>query len=326
MEFEIFKTGTHTSDKGVTKTYTEEDLNFIASSYNPAEHEAPVVIGHPVDNSPAFGWIESVKVVGDKLIAKAKDVVQEFSDAVKKGLYKKRSISLDKDGRLRHVGFLGGAAPAVKGLADIQFNEINFADTFELENEVSESQPEPSNSPETVSSSQPMLVPQSSAFQSQLDKIETLLYSLNQNFAYDSTNNELSKINQSVEELKLTLNNKEFEDAINEKLSEGSFTPAMKEKTLNLLNYIDSQNFSADFNFSDYRNAVKHLLTDFINSVPKIVFFENFAEKPEHELSFTDNYSGLNVNPESSALHRKALSLMKKDNISYIAAVTKLSN
>jgi len=49
MEFEIFKTGTHTSDKGITKTYTEEDLNFIASNYNPQEHEAPIVVGHPVD-------------------------------------------------------------------------------------------------------------------------------------------------------------------------------------------------------------------------------------------------------------------------------------
>ena len=43
-----------------------------------------------------------------------------------KGFIKKRSISLDKDGKLRHVGFLGGAAPAVKGLADIQFSSEHF--------------------------------------------------------------------------------------------------------------------------------------------------------------------------------------------------------
>ena len=36
MEFEIFKTGLHTSDKGITKDYSEDDLNFIASSYNPS--------------------------------------------------------------------------------------------------------------------------------------------------------------------------------------------------------------------------------------------------------------------------------------------------
>ena len=57
MEFEIFKTGSHTSDKGITKDYTEDDLNFIASSYNPSESEAPIVIGHPVDNAPLMAGL-----------------------------------------------------------------------------------------------------------------------------------------------------------------------------------------------------------------------------------------------------------------------------
>ena len=137
MEFEIFKTGSHTSDKGITKDYTEDDLNFIASSYNPSVSEAPIVIGHPVDNAPAFGWIESLKVVGDRLMAKAKQVVPQFTEALKNGLYKKRSISLDKEGKLRHVGFLGAAAPAVKGLADIQFNaEETDSIEFEIDSEL----------------------------------------------------------------------------------------------------------------------------------------------------------------------------------------------
>ena len=65
-------------------------------------------------------------------MAKAKQVVPEFTEALKNGLYKKRSISLDKDGKLRHVGFLGAAAPAVKGLADIQFN-ADETDSIEFE-------------------------------------------------------------------------------------------------------------------------------------------------------------------------------------------------
>ena len=71
MEFEIFKVGKHTSSNGVEKDYSLDDLKFIAESYKPSEHEAPIVVGHPVDNSPAFGWIESLKVKGDKLLAKA---------------------------------------------------------------------------------------------------------------------------------------------------------------------------------------------------------------------------------------------------------------
>ena len=59
MQFEIFRTGNHTSDKGITKDYSLDDLNFIATSYNPEEDEAPIVIGHPEDNDPAFGWVSS---------------------------------------------------------------------------------------------------------------------------------------------------------------------------------------------------------------------------------------------------------------------------
>lgn len=132
MFFEIFKTGTHTSSNGTTKTYTEADLDNIVKSYNPKEHEAPIVIGHPKNNSPAFGWVESVKRVGNKLYAKAKDLLPEFVELLKKGVYKKRSISLDNEGKLVHVGFLGGKAPAVKGLADIKFSADS--DSFEFAN------------------------------------------------------------------------------------------------------------------------------------------------------------------------------------------------
>ena len=126
MKFEIFKTGSHTSDKGITKDYSLDDLNFIAQSYKPEEDEAPIVLGHPVDNSPAYGWVSSLEVTEDgKLVADAPDekLSPEFLSAVQEGRYKKRSISLTPEGKLRHVGFLGGAAPAVKGLADIQFSQ-----------------------------------------------------------------------------------------------------------------------------------------------------------------------------------------------------------
>src|SRR5690606_30310389 len=86
----------------------------------------PLVVGHPVDNSPAFGWVSSLEVTEDgKLVADAPDdkLHPDFLSALKQGTYKKRSISLTPEGKLRHVGFLGGAAPAVKGLADIQFSQ-----------------------------------------------------------------------------------------------------------------------------------------------------------------------------------------------------------
>ncbi len=132
--FEIFRTGTHTDSAGNERTWTEADLDAIVAKYDPANgHEAPIVIGHPKDNAPAFGWIESLKRVGSTLMAKPKQVIPEFAEMVKKGLFKKRSMSLYKNMTLRHVGFLGAQPPAVKGLADIQFSGSDEGMTIEFD-------------------------------------------------------------------------------------------------------------------------------------------------------------------------------------------------
>ena len=130
---EVFKTGTHTDSSGNTKTWTEGDLDKIVKKYVPEEHEAPIVIGHPEINAPAFGWVEGLKREGKLLLAKFKQVVPEFADMVKKGLFKKRSISLYPDFTLRHIGFLGAVPPAVKGLTDIKFQADQNAIVYEFD-------------------------------------------------------------------------------------------------------------------------------------------------------------------------------------------------
>jgi len=123
MWIEVFKAGTHAASDGRKVTFDEGDIDAIVRKYNPAEHEAPVVIGHPKDNEPAFGWVEALKREGAKLFAKLKQLNPEFVEMLKTGLFKKRSISLYPDLTLRHIGFLGAVPPAVKGLADINFRE-----------------------------------------------------------------------------------------------------------------------------------------------------------------------------------------------------------
>jgi hypothetical protein len=117
----VFKTGRWTDSGGRSRSWTAGDLDGIAQSYDSKRHEAPVVIGHPEDNSPAWGWVESLKREGDILYAKLRDLVPEFVDMLGRRLFKKRSISLYPDMTLRHIGFLGAAPPAVKGLPDISF-------------------------------------------------------------------------------------------------------------------------------------------------------------------------------------------------------------
>jgi hypothetical protein len=127
---EVFATGKWTDAAGHESEWTTEDLREIASLYKPEIYEAPIVIGHPETDSPAFGWIEGLKVEGEKLLAKPKQIIDEFKDWVQRGLYKKISISLFPDMTLRHVGFLGGAAPAVKGLKPVSFGEKKAEWTF----------------------------------------------------------------------------------------------------------------------------------------------------------------------------------------------------
>ncbi len=129
---EIFRTGDHTSSSGTTRTWTNDDLDKMVASYDASEHEAPVVVGHPKSNAPAYGWLAGMKRTGNTLFGKFKQVLPEFAEMVEAGRFKKRSISVYPDGTIRHVGFLGAQPPAVKGLRDIAFEEGD-AENYEFE-------------------------------------------------------------------------------------------------------------------------------------------------------------------------------------------------
>ena len=136
---QAFKAGTFADSDGVVHKWEPKDIDTIAQQYNkavepsnPERHIAPVVVGHPKDDSPAYGWIDKAKAVGGKLYLKMSQLQPEFVDAVKRGLYKTRSISLYPDLNIRHLGFLGGSPPAVKGLASHHFQEAPVYSTYEF--------------------------------------------------------------------------------------------------------------------------------------------------------------------------------------------------
>ena len=129
---EIFKAGRHTAQSGDTVELTEEDLLACAGGYDPRLSEAPVVVGHPESNAPAYGWVKSLKVENGALLAEFSQLDPEFQDLAEKGRYKKISASFYSPGSkdnpkpgvwyLRHVGFLGAQPPAVKGLKPVAFS------------------------------------------------------------------------------------------------------------------------------------------------------------------------------------------------------------
>ncbi len=128
----IMKAGRQTSNDGAETSFTEQDFRDIAAVYDPAKHEAPIVVGHPKDNAPAYGWIDRLEVRKEGLFAVPKQVNAEFSDLVRQGAFKKVSASFYRPDNtagnpvkgkwyLRHVGFLGAQPPAVKGLTPVNF-------------------------------------------------------------------------------------------------------------------------------------------------------------------------------------------------------------
>ena len=135
---EVFKAGDY-GDKG---TYGREELEKIAANYDPQLHEAPVVVGHPREDSPAYGWIEALRVGGNgmpNLEAKLRQVDEGFEALVKGGKFKQRSVALYADlaGKglyLRHLGFLGAAPPEVKGLKSV-FHDADSKGFVEIEEE-----------------------------------------------------------------------------------------------------------------------------------------------------------------------------------------------
>lgn len=140
----IFKPGCFTTMNGQILEFTEADLEETARSYNPNLHEAPLVIGHPQHDSPAYGWTKELAFTSEGLIARPDQVDPAFAEMIADGRFKKRSAAFyPPDSRknpvpgiyyLRHIGFLGATSPAVKGLRDIEFSDdyglltIEFSD------------------------------------------------------------------------------------------------------------------------------------------------------------------------------------------------------
>ncbi len=121
---DVFRAGTHRDSAGRERTWSAGDLDAIVSAHERGD-PAPVVVGHPQMNAPAWGWIDALRRTGDRLQAKLRDLDPAFREAVEAGRYAGRSVALQDGGdgfRLQHLGFLGGAAPAVSGLAPTRFS------------------------------------------------------------------------------------------------------------------------------------------------------------------------------------------------------------
>ena len=140
-QIEIFRAGRHTDDAGTVHNFSQADVAGMVSAYDPALREAPLTVGHPKDNLPAYGWVKGLALnAAGNLAMDTHQVAPQFAEMVGNKLFKKRSASFYPPGHtsnpkpghwyLRHVAFLGAQPPAIAGLADFSDSNAEGAVSF----------------------------------------------------------------------------------------------------------------------------------------------------------------------------------------------------
>lgn len=268
--FAIFKTGKHKDSAGNEKEWNEADLDKIVNNYDPTKHEAPIVIGHPKTNAPAFGWVEKLKRVGDTLYALPKQLANEFIEMVNKGLFKKRSISLYPDGSLRHVGFLGAQPPAIKGLPDVEFKEEELS-TIETDLNIDleeKNETDINELAEKIKRYEEQMKAHNQK-EREFEELET---------KYAQLLVEKSTLEKEIQRQKRDTQMKEFIEIVDKAIAEGKLLPRMKDTITKLYEVVS---LTPVYEFSEgVKSQPSELLNELINSMPKLI---DFAEQDKKE-------------------------------------------
>jgi hypothetical protein len=317
---EIFKPGSFTAVNGERYTFSPADVAELAASYDPNTSDAPFVVGHPKLTSPRFGHVGSLSVnSAGVLCAIPANVVPEFAEAVNAGYYPKVSASIflpsapgnPTPGKhyLRHVGFLGGAAPAVKGLQSVEFSastegvaEFGYEDKmivglfrslrdwmidkFGLEQAQSVL---PDYSLDTLNSiadstQDPSLpLPAFSDPHTQEDDLTTAAAQKNldeQTAALAAQQKALNDATVALLAREAKIRKTEFADFAEGLCKEGKLIPAQKASVVEILSQLDSANQIADFAAGDENHGKTgaELFKQFLSVQPKQVEFDRITK------------------------------------------------
>src|SRR6185436_7250653 len=89
----IFRAGKQTTKAGDLIEFSESAIAASARAYDPNLHEAPICIGHPKEDLPAYGWIKSLSATGVDLEAEPHQVDPQFAEMVRNKSFKKISAA-----------------------------------------------------------------------------------------------------------------------------------------------------------------------------------------------------------------------------------------
>ena len=358
----IFKAGTHTDMHGNKLPFTQSDLTACVNAYDPAVHEAPLVIGHPKTEDPAWGWVKSLSLDGSDLLADPGQLDPQFAELVDSGRFKKVSASFylpnspgnPKPGTLylRHVGFLGAQPPSVKGLKQVAFAEdeegvVEFADWGDITNaslwgrlrDFLIAQFGLDETDKVLPSWQVDSL-REEAYRD--DAVKTSDFSEPNPSPKEESNamteDEIKALQAENTRLKAEATQRAELDAKrrldtlhaeNTSYAEtlvgaGRLTPAAKPVVVAILDVLAGGDKPVEFAEGDTRTPLATAFKSLLGgAAPVLDFGEQATKKRAAPDTSTTSVEFAEADPERLALHQKALALSKKEGISYDAAVSR---
>lgn len=360
MALHIFKAGTHTDMHGLTLPFTQKDLADCVKAYDPSVHEAPLVIGHPKTEDPAWGWVKSLSLHGNDLLAEPNQLDPAFAELVDSGRYKKVSASFylpnspanPKPGTLylRHVGFLGAQPPSIKGLKQVAFGEqeegvVEFADWGDITNASLWGRMRDFliakfglDETEKVIPSWQVDSLRDDAYQQAAETDFREFTPPPQQERNIMTPEEISAMKAENTRLKAEATQREEREAQRrqemlhtdnvsyaEKLvSTGRLAPAAKAVVVAVLDAVSTGDNPVEFAEGETRTPLAAAFKTLLDGSTPVLHFSEHATKDRVDTTVSPASAEFaEADPERLALHRRALDLSKKEGISYDAAVAR---
>ena len=318
--FEVFKAGNYPQGK-----FTQAEVQELAKNYDPSFCEAPITLDHE-QKGPAYGWVDKLKEENGKLKATFKDLSDDLKEFVNKGKYKKISVEIyrELEGKkpyLKAVSFLGASIPQVKGMQAVEFKE-GESDVYIFEAEVEEGSnaEEIENLKSTITDLKGQVAKfkedakKNTEIKSLKEQVKDLTIELAKFKDEAAGKDEFAK---ELKEIKENLRTKDFNEFIEQHISQGILTPANKDAVFSILCDLDNiKKFDAT---SDSIDTFK----SFISALPKQVEFNEIAKKKatkkeDEALKYAD------ADEESLEIFREAKALAEAENITFKDALLKI--
>ena len=358
----IFRAGRRQAMDGRVLEFSDADLAASAAAYDPAMHEAPLVIGHPATDAPAHGWVSKLVADGADLNAVPQQVNPAFAESVQRGEYKKISASFylpDSPANpvpgvyyLRHVGFLGAQQPAVKGLRQVSFAgsdsdacTIEFADYDDvlvarlfrsmrewIIGKFGKDEADAVLSGDDISALETMAAqPESddgSLTSSYAESEDTMTEKKQQDAAFAERERELKEREQRIAQAEKEAHRKDVANFVEGLVKDGKVLPRDQAGLVAYLAGPDDKG-AIEFGEGDQKKSqpADAWLRSFLAGLPKqIDFTEHSKQQEEGKVVNFAAPNGFAVDSAQLELHRKALAYQAQHpNTDYVTAVTAVS-